>query len=265
MTMTKQVRWVAFSGMTRADAGGDLPSGVAGRVSGVALTYDAIDTYGTTFARGCAKRSLDGKVPARRLPLLMDHERSTEAHVGVVSSASDVGGALVITADLFDTPAGRSAVEYVKAVLAAGASTGFSVGFIPRRSERVKIDGEMIDRFLEIELREISITPMPSVPGTDVTGARKDAGTDTTATASAAASPVPDAGLLARAARLTLAAMPADERAAILAEFGVGSPDTDTADGSAANSPTRAASPISEPATVDMAARLLAVRESYRI
>lgn len=247
------VRFTA-STLTRADVGGDLPPGICGRVSGVALVYDVVDTYGTVFARGCAKRSIDGKVAARRVPLLMDHERSTEAHVGVIASAMDTGATMVITADLFDTPAGRAALEYVKAVMAADAQTGFSIGFAVRSADIVKMGDKTVDRFLEIELREISITPMPAVPGTAVTGARTD-DVDTS-------DPVrSDVALLARAARLTLAAMPDADRAAVLAEF-AGSPQMAHTDGAADTAPLPVP-PANERRDVSMTERLAAVRSSY--
>lgn len=151
-----------------------LPPGVAGRLSGIALTFDQVDTYGTMFAPGSATRSIKAKVAARKLPLMIDHSYETGAHVGVVTAMQELDGGLLMTADLFDTPAGRAAREYAQAVIAAGASTGFSIGFVPRQSETVMVDGRSVERFTEIELREVSLTPMPSVPGTDLIGARHD-------------------------------------------------------------------------------------------
>jgi HK97 family phage prohead protease len=171
----RQKTWHVTEARLELRAEGDtLPAGIAGRVAGVALTYDVVDTYGTMFQRGCANQSVATKVKARKVPLLMDHDRSVASHVGVVASMSEVGDTLVMVADLFDTPDGRAALEYVKAVMAAGASTGFSIGFVPRASQRVMVDGAPVELFTEVELREVSITPMPSVPGTAVTAARAD-------------------------------------------------------------------------------------------
>ncbi len=157
---TREKLWHLTDATLEVRADGELPPGIAGRVSGVALTYEVVDSYQTMFSRKCAKRSIDGRVAARKVPLLMDHERTSKAHVGVVTSMTDAGDALVMTADVFDTAEGRAAMEYVKAVLASGASTGFSIGFIPRASEMVTVDGKPVERFTEIELREVSITPM---------------------------------------------------------------------------------------------------------
>ena len=232
----------------RADT--DLPAGIAGRVSGIALTYGVVDSYGTMFAPGSAKRSIDTRVKAGKLPLLMDHERSTRAHVGVVRSLEEVGDALVMTADVFDTAEGRAALEYVKAVLASDASTGFSVGFIPRQSETVQVDGQRVERFTEIELREVSITPMPAVPGADVLGARQDAEPAERS----------DLELLVIAARAALDALPSADRAAILAVYADAPP---VAPVPASSEDTRSNDAPDAPRVATMDERLSAVRRSF--
>jgi len=249
----------------RADA--PLPPGICGRVSGVALTYDIVDSYSTVFARGCAKRSIDTKVKARKLPLLMDHSRTVGAHVGVVSAMQDAGDALLMTAELFDTPDGRAALEYTKTVIAAGASTGFSIGFVPRRAEMVVRDGQMVEEFREIELREVSLTPMPAVPGADVLGARTTDAAPDAAPLPTAPEHVPDrsdAELLEIAARVALEALPADVRAAVVARF---TPRVTAPRPPATPSAHRATvpAPDSSERPASMAQRLDAVRRSYAI
>lgn len=243
-----------------------LPEGIAGRITGVALTYEQVDTYGTVFARGCAKRTIDTKVKARRVPFLMDHEREVDAHVGVVASLTDTGDGLVMVADLFDTEAGREARDYVKAVMAAGAVTGLSIGFVPKRTEMATIDGKIVERFLEIELREVSLTPMPSVPGTDVLGARSTAPAvpeqprDSVRT---------DRDLLMLAARTALDALSVTDRQAVLDAYA--SPYLDDA---APGTRSEGALPCCAPPTpapahadagVSMADRLAAVRQTYSV
>ena len=253
-TVTLHRREVALE--TRQD---ELPAGIAGRITGVALTYEQVDTYGTVFARGCAKRTIDLKVKARKVPFLMDHEREVDAHVGVVASLTDTGDALVMVADLFDTEGGRAAKEYVQAVMAAGAFTGLSIGFVPKRTEMATLDGKMVERFLEIELREISLTPMPSVPGTDVLGARKDVPEqprDSVRT---------DRDLLMLAARTSLDALSVTDRQAVLDAYASPYLD-DAASGTRAECcapPTPP--PAREDAAVPMADRLAAVRQTYSV
>lgn len=210
----------------------DLPPGIAGRVSGVALTYEVVDSYQTMFARESAKRTINNKVAARKVPLLMDHERTSKAHVGVVTSMTDSGDALVMTADIFDTADGRAALEYVKAVLASGASTGFSIGFIPRASEMVTVNGKPVERFTEIELREVSITPMPAVPGAEIAAARNmdPATTDPVAQLEEEQSPErTDEELLLLAARVALDALSNDARMALLDTYKPTPTPTETA------------------------------------
>lgn len=215
--MTQKMWHVAYSSL-QVRAEDNLPPGIAGRVSGVAVTYDVVDSYGTMFARGCAKRSIDQRVAARKVPLLMDHEASTRAHVGVVSAMSDAGDAVVMTADVFDTAEGRAAMEYVKAVMASGASTGFSIGFVPRKSDIVLVDGQNVERFTEIELREVSITPMPAVPGAAVTAARNEERTDDVDEDDVMEESDP-MRVLMTAARLALDALSPEMRNALLADY----------------------------------------------
>jgi HK97 family phage prohead protease len=194
----------------------------------------------------------------------MDHEREVDAHVGVVASLTDTGDGLVMVADLFDTEAGRAARDYVKAVMAAGAVTGLSIGFVPKRTELAVVDGNTVERFLEIELREVSLTPMPSVPGTDVLGARSDKSPpdvpeqprDSVRT---------DRDLLMIAARTALDALSVTDRQAVLDAYASPylddvAPGTRT-DCCAPPTPT----PAREDAAVTMADRLAAVRQTYSV
>lgn len=247
----------------RAEA--ELPPGIAGRVSGVALTYGVVDSYGTIFARGCANLTINQKVANRKVPLLMDHDRRVGSHVGVVTSMTDMADSLVMTAELFDTPEGRAALEYVKAVIAAGASTGFSIGFVPRKSRVVNVDGKAAEQFDEIELREVSITPMPAVPGADVTGARTDSLLGRRAKS--------DHELVLEAVTTMLNSLDPADRTELLLQYGaIPQPSlSDPMTASAAESADRAlAHPATSPATtthgsaVSMAIRLEAVRQSFR-
>ena len=215
--MTKRnTLWHLTDSRLQVRAEDALPAGIAGRVSGVALTYEVVDSYGTMFARKSAKRSIDNRVAARKVPLLMDHERTSKAHVGVVTMMEDVGDSLIMTADIFDTAEGRAALEYVKAVLASGASTGFSIGFIPRNSEMLTLDGRSVERFTEIELREVSITPMPAVPGAEIASARAEASAPNEEVARSART---DTDLLILAARVALDALPLEQRTAVLSSY----------------------------------------------
>lgn len=155
-----------------------LPDGVCARMTGIALVYNVADDYDTKFAPGCLAKTRAEKVNMGKVRLFADHGPFTETHVGIVRSLEDVGDAAVMVADLFDTDAGRAMKEYLVAVLASGAETGLSIGFRPRASEWVKDQesGDLYLVFTEIELREISVTPVNAVPGADVVGIRRGAG-----------------------------------------------------------------------------------------
>lgn len=158
-------------------AEGDLPAGVCGRMQGIALVYETVDFYDTMFAYGCMDRSIAERVASRKVNVFSDHVKQVRAHVGVVSMAETIGDSLVVMIDLLDTADGRQMLEYVKACVSAGVETGLSIGFIPRKYEQVKsASGELtgVVRFTEIEWRELSVTPVPAVPGTAVTGARHE-------------------------------------------------------------------------------------------
>ncbi len=157
-------------------------------------------------------------------------------------------------ADIFDTAEGRSALEYVKAVLASGASTGFSIGFVPRASEMVTVDNKTVERFTEIELREVSITPMPAVPGAEIASARNEV--------EEVVSERTDDDLLTLAARVTLDALSESQRHAVLSRY---LPPTRTETASPVT-PVVIETPSSTEATVryaSLAERASAVRSTY--
>jgi phage head maturation protease len=73
-------------------------------------------------------------------------------------------------ADLLDTPKAHDVKRYLESVLASGGETGLSVGFRPRAEAKLKGGGI---RFDEVDLREISVTSMQSVPGSAVMAVRQ--------------------------------------------------------------------------------------------
>lgn len=154
-------------------AGMDMPPGVIGCVMGVALVYNETDAYGTQFARGCLDRTRNERLASGKVKMFADHMALTSQHVGVVRMLEDVGDTVIMTADLFDTAEGRKMKEYLTAVMAANAETGLSIGFVPRKGMPSPEDPSVY-MFTEIELREISVTPVPAVPGAEVGGVRQE-------------------------------------------------------------------------------------------
>lgn len=185
-----------------------LPDGIVGRVEGWALVYDEVDTYGTTFAPGCLERTKRERVAAGKVKLYWDHGDAvalgmydTDLHIGVVRSLTtrpmgDGRTGEWMVADLFDTPKGREAHEYLRAVLAAGSETGLSIGMVKDGTKQaVTLAGRKVLQYTEVPLREISITSNNSVPDTDVVTVRMDGAGATPAAAPADRAASPDARL----------------------------------------------------------------------
>jgi phage head maturation protease len=98
----------------------------------------------------------------------------SELHIGTVRSLEDITlpdgrRAALMVADLLDTPKAHEVKRYLASVLASGGETGLSVGFRPRAETKVKGGGV---RFDDIDLREISITSMQSIPDSAVLAVR---------------------------------------------------------------------------------------------
>lgn len=226
-----------------AKASDDLPEGVSGRILGRACVYGVPDAYGTMFSAGCFDRTRSEKVSSGKVQLFLDHDHTTRSHVGVVREVPDVGDALMMSADCFDSDAGQSGLDYCKSVLAANGFTGLSVGVYIRDGDWAQDPSpgaganDKVYAFKEVELAEISITPLPAVPGTEVMHARRSPEERTR-------------GQLV-ALRMLLTSIPKRELLPICAEFGLGELlHPDAAAGRDANGNTPTDSAIRSAATV---------------
>lgn len=155
----------------------DLPAGIVGRVTGIAVRYDVVDSYGTLFKRGCLDKT-KAKVRAGKVKLFVNHGArdfyGPDTHIGVVRSLTPAGDGEIMVADIFDTEAGRRQKEYLTAVMASGGETGLSIGFFEREGSWEMVNGAQVYSFQEIELDEISLAPRNAVPGADVMGVRSE-------------------------------------------------------------------------------------------
>jgi phage head maturation protease len=165
----------------------ELPAGVCGQVEGVAMVYGVIDSWGTSFVKGCMDRTIRERVAAKKVKLYFDHGDvvlsgmyDTHLHIGTVTdvydSTTDDGlPCSRFRADLFDTETGRTAHEYLRAIAATGSETGVSIGMMDEpKMVRATVAGQQCDQVTELALREISVTGESSVPGTKVTGVRQE-------------------------------------------------------------------------------------------
>ena len=134
----------------------------AGTFEGYACVWDVVDSYGTTFARGCFS---SGGLDTDPYPLLWMHDR--DVVLGTFTAQEDERG-LLIRGQWDDTRAGRDARAQAK----SGSAPGLSVGFVP-----VMVDPDDEDRFTQVRLVETSqiVARMAAVPGASIHNARHQA------------------------------------------------------------------------------------------
>lgn len=129
-----------------------------GAIEGVAVRFDVVDSYRTTFDR--AAFAWDGK----RLPLLWSHDRHEV--VGSVRSVAVEADGLKIRGKLnLEVQRARE----VRAMLIEGDIGGLSIGF-HRLKDEPRTGG--IRHITQAALREVSFVALPSVPGSRVTSVR---------------------------------------------------------------------------------------------
>lgn len=134
------------------------PPGDDGTIEGIAVRFDVIDSYRTTFDRRAF--AWDGK----SLPLLWSHDPS--AVVGSVRTVSAETDGLKIKGRLnLEVQRARE----VRAMLLAGDIGGLSIGF-RRLKDESRANG--IRHITQAKLMEVSFVAMPSVPGSGVTSVR---------------------------------------------------------------------------------------------
>ncbi len=134
------------------------PPSEDGTIEGIAVKFNVLDTYGTTFDR----RAFDGL--GARIPMLWSHRADEVIGNWSGFTASD--------ADLRAT--GKLNLEIqrareVRSMLLAGDVAGISIGFETLKDER-RTGG--VRHITKAVLHEISLVAMASVPGARVTSVR---------------------------------------------------------------------------------------------
>lgn len=129
-----------------------------GTIEGIAVRFDVLDSYRTTFDRRAF--AWDGK----SLPLLWSHDPSDV--VGSVRSVSVEADGLKVRGKLnLEVQRARE----VRAMLIAGDINGLSIGF-RRLKDESRAGG--IRHITQARLVEVSFVAVPSVPGSHVTSIR---------------------------------------------------------------------------------------------
>lgn len=133
--------------------------GEDGTVEGIAVRFDTVDSYGTTFAAS-AFAGLEG----RTVPMLWSHD---PAEVVGSWTGFTIGPKELRVRGKLNLDVGRA--REVRAMLLAGDVRGLSVGFNTLKSEN-RAGG--IRHVVKAQLHEISFTALPAIPGTRVTAIR---------------------------------------------------------------------------------------------
>ena len=132
-----------------------------GAIAAMAVPFDVVDTYGTSFA----KTAFTG-LSSRRIPMLWSHDAAQ-----VIGSWSDfqVTDTGLRAAGKLNLDIARA--KEVRSMLAAGDINGVSIGFQTVTSKPLPGGLRAITK---AQIYEISLVAMPSVPGAKVTSIRTD-------------------------------------------------------------------------------------------
>lgn len=134
-------------------------AGEDGTLDAIAVRFDTLDTYGTTFDRRAF-----GNMGKRRVPMLWTHMQDQ-----VIGSWSDFAAtdAELRAVGRLNLDIGRA--KEVRSMLMAGDIAGVSIGFETVKDER-RAGG--VRHITQAIIHEISLVALPSVPGARVTSVR---------------------------------------------------------------------------------------------
>lgn len=130
-----------------------------GTLEGIAVPFNQLDSYGTTFDR----RAFTG-LAGRKIPMLWSHRQDEVIGQWTDFAADDAG---LRTIGRLNMDVGRA--REIRSMLIAGDVSGISVGFETVKDER-KAGG--VRHITEARLHEISLVALPSIPGARVTSIR---------------------------------------------------------------------------------------------
>lgn len=153
----------------------------AGVIKGYASIWGETDGGNDQVIKGAFSKSLKGR-SERRIPMLLGHNQSA-VPIGVWTAIREDAKGLYVEGKLaLGSDAGRQMYE----VLRAGAEMGISIGYRTIRKEIVvpgKGAGDAsewapgaIRKLLEIDLREISLVPIPMLDSARVTQVKSEEG-----------------------------------------------------------------------------------------
>lgn len=130
------------------------------KVKGYATTWRTIDALDEEMVRGAFSKTVQERVPARRVKLIDAHMDHALAVLGTVVEAKEDGYGLWIEAEVSETQRAQEVARLVD----EGHLKWFSIGFRTIREEYINREGKdwPLRRILEAKLYEVSIVPFPA-------------------------------------------------------------------------------------------------------
>lgn len=144
----------------------------AGRFEGYASAFGVVDSYGDVMEPGCFAASLATWAQrSQKLPILWQHDYTQPiGYADPAEMVEDERGLRVVG----HLVAGVRQAEEAKALMAAGALGGLSIGFTVRTSERKKaFDGVQRRHITALDLYEFSPVTWPANGGAVITDVRQ--------------------------------------------------------------------------------------------
>ena len=109
--------------------------------TGYASTFGNVDSFGDSIAPGAFAETIRSRaLSSDPLPVLFEHSRSLDSHVGEVLEMREDEHGLFIRAALDSTPEGIKAYNLLK----GRRIKGLSIGFIPHEVGDGEVDGQPV-------------------------------------------------------------------------------------------------------------------------
>ena len=132
--------------------------GDTGELEGYASVFGNVDQGGDIVLPGAFKRTLHDWSHAKQpLPLLADHQLTTEGVIRSVTKASEDHFGLRVRARFSSDPKAQS----VRTKMVEGHIRGMSFTYEPKRSYRGEKDGKQVRYLQEVRVFEATVTPFP--------------------------------------------------------------------------------------------------------
>jgi HK97 family phage prohead protease len=143
--LDSQAEWKAVGGDT-------------GELEGYASVFGNVDQGGDIVLPGAFKRTLHDWSHAKQpMPLLADHQLSTEGVIGSVTSAVEDHFGLKVRARFSSI----AKAQDIRTKMIEGHLRGMSFTYEPKRSYRGEKDGKQVRYLQEVRIYEATITPFP--------------------------------------------------------------------------------------------------------